>query len=126
MSQKILIVDDEENIIISLKFLMEQAGYDVAVALTGEDALAQLPVFQPDLIILDVMLPGIDGYEVCRRIHADARFPHVKIVMLTAKGREMERQRGIRLGADAYITKPFSTKELLQQVRILVELPTIK
>jgi DNA-binding response OmpR family regulator len=115
MAKKILIVDDEENIVISLEFLMEQAGYDLRVAKNGEEALEQVVSFAPDLILLDVMMPKINGFEVCRRIREGNQ--RIKIIMLTAKGREVEITKGLAMGADAYITKPFSTKELMAQVR---------
>ena len=116
MSKKVLIVDDEANIVISLEFLMEQAGYLVDVARTGDEALAKLDSFAPNLILLDVMLPGINGFDICQRIRQTAAWQQIKVVMLTAKGREVEITKGLALGADAYITKPFSTKTLLAEV----------
>lgn len=116
MSKKVLIVDDEANIVISLEFLMEQAGYTVDVARTGDEALAKIAGFTPDLILLDVMLPGINGFDICQRIRQTPAWRHIKVVMLTAKGREVEITKGLALGADAYITKPFSTKALLAEV----------
>lgn len=117
MSQKVLIVDDETNIVISLEFLIAQAGYDLRVAHNGQEALEQVAAFEPDLILLDVMLPHINGFEVCRRVRENPAWQRIKIIMLTAKGREVEVTKGLALGADAYVTKPFSTKELLAQVR---------
>jgi len=117
MSKKILIVDDEANIVLSLEFLMTQAGYTVDAARTGEEALEKLATFVPDLILLDVMLPGINGYDICQRVRQTPAWQWMKIVMLTAKGREVERAKGMALGANAYITKPFSTKELLAEVQ---------
>jgi len=116
MSKKVLIVDDEVNIVISLEFLMEQAGYTVDVARTGDEALAKIAGFAPDLILLDVMLPGMNGFDICQRIRQTPAWQHMKVVMLTAKGREVEITKGLALGADAYITKPFSTKALLAEV----------
>lgn len=116
MSKKVLIVDDEVNIVISLEFLMEQAGYTVEVARTGDEALAKIAGFKPDLILLDVMLPGINGFDICQRIRQTPAWQHMKVMMLTAKGREVEITKGLALGADAYITKPFSTKALLAEV----------
>ena len=116
MSKKVLIVDDEVNIVISLEFLMEQAGYTVDVARSGDEALAKIAGFRPDLILLDVMLPGINGFDICQRIRQTSAWQHMKVVMLTAKGREVEITKGLALGADAYITKPFSTKALLAEV----------
>jgi len=116
MSRKVLIVDDEANIVISLEFLMEQAGYTVDIARTGDEALAKIADFAPDLILLDVMLPGMNGFDICQRIRQTPAWRHIKVVMLTAKGREVEITKGLALGADAYITKPFSTKALLAEV----------
>ena len=117
MQKKILIVDDEPNILISLEFLMERAGYVVRCVETGDQALAQLDEFQPDLILLDVMLPGMDGFEVCQRVRQTQAWSQIKIVMLTAKGRDVEVAKGLALGANAYITKPFSTKALIAEVQ---------
>lgn len=116
MSKKVLIVDDEANIVISLEFLMEQAGYLVDVARSGDEALAKITRFAPDLILLDVMLPGMNGFDLCQRIRQTPAWQHMKVIMLTAKGREVEITKGLALGADAYITKPFSTKALLAEV----------
>ena len=120
MTKKILIADDEVNIVISLEFLVEQAGYQLQSAHTGEDVLQKIASFQPDLILLDVMMPKINGFEVCRRVRQNPDWQHIKIIMLTAKGREVEVAKGLALGADAYIIKPFSTKELMAEIeRIL-------
>jgi two-component system, OmpR family, alkaline phosphatase synthesis response regulator PhoP len=120
MPQKILIVDDEPNIVLSLEFLMEQSGFQVAIARDGEDALQQMESFKPDLILLDVMMPVRNGYEVCQKIRENSAWDRVKIVMLSAKGRDLEVSKGLALGADAYVTKPFSTKELIAQVQGLL------
>jgi DNA-binding response OmpR family regulator len=117
VAKKVLIVDDEVNIVISLEFLMEQAGYELRVAQNGQEAMEAVESFQPDLILLDVMMPKVNGFDVCRRIREDPARKNTKIVMLTAKGREVEVTKGLALGADAYITKPFSTKELMAEVR---------
>lgn len=117
MRHKIIIADDEANIVISLEFLMQQSGYEVRIARDGEEALAQMAAFQPDLILLDVMLPLRNGFEVCQKIRENPNWNHVKIIMLSAKGRGLEVSKGLALGANAYITKPFSTKELIRQVR---------
>ncbi len=116
MPKKVLIVDDEVNIVISLEFLMQQAGYSVEVARSGEVALEKLATFQPDLILLDVMLPGISGFDLCQRIRQTPAWAAIRIVMLSAKGRDVEITKGLALGANAYITKPFSTKALLAEV----------
>jgi len=117
MSKKILIVDDEPNIVISLEFLMKKEGFEVAVATDGEEALAQVASFNPDLILLDVMMPRKSGFEVCEALRADPARAGLLIVMLTAKGRDTEVAKGLAIGADAYVTKPFSTKDLLARVK---------
>ncbi|MGB8432702.1 MAG: response regulator [Burkholderiales bacterium] len=121
MAHRILIADDEPNIVLSLEFLMKREGYEVRVAENGDDALAQVAEFMPDLVLLDVMLPRRNGFEVCQQIRASPRSPDVKVVMLTAKGRDTEMQKGLALGADAYITKPFATKELVARVKDLLD-----
>ena len=121
MTHKILIVDDEPNIVLSLEFLMEQSGFEVAVARDGDEALAQMANFQPDLVLLDIMLPKKNGYEVCQEIRATPHWAGVRVLMLSAKGRELEVSKGLALGADGYVTKPFSTRELISQVRRLLE-----
>lgn len=123
MASRILIVDDEPNIVISLEYLMKREGWETAVAADGEAALAALEKVLPDLVILDVMLPRMNGFEVCRRIRADLRWRSLRILMLTAKGRETEVEKGLGLGADAYVTKPFSTKDLVAQIRALLGTP---
>ena len=117
MSKRILIVDDEPNIVISLEFLMKKEGFEVAVASDGEEALAQVAGFDPDLVLLDVMMPKKSGFEVCKALRADPSRAGLLIVMLTAKGRDTEVAKGLAIGADAYVTKPFSTKELLARVK---------
>ncbi len=117
MSKRVLIADDEPNIVMSLEFLMQRAGYQVQVAGNGEDALRMATDSRPDLMLLDVMLPKMNGFEVCQKIRANPGCASVKIVMLTAKGRDTEVAKGLAIGADAYVTKPFSTKDLLAQVR---------
>ncbi|MCB9159777.1 MAG: response regulator [Caldilineaceae bacterium] len=117
MSKNVLIVDDEPNIVISLEFLMEQAGYTTAVARTGDEALARIADFAPDLILLDVMLPGMSGFDICQTVRQTPDWQHIKIIMLTAKGRDVEVSKGLALGANAYITKPFSTKALMAEVQ---------
>ncbi|GAB4188445.1 MAG: hypothetical protein OHK0022_00340 [Roseiflexaceae bacterium] len=113
----ILIVDDEPNILLSLEFLMQQHGYQTATAQNGDEALALAGSFAPDLVLLDVMLPQRNGIEVCRMLRAGPLGGRVKIILLTARGRAADIENGQRAGADAYITKPFSTKDLLAQVR---------
>ena len=117
MTKKILIVDDEPNIVISLEFLMKKEGFAVAVANDGDEALALVASFNPDLVLLDVMMPKKSGFEVCEALRADPQYAGLKIVMLTAKGRDTEMAKGLAIGADAYVTKPFSTKELVDKVK---------
>ena len=122
MTKKILIVDDEPNIVISLEFLMKREGFQVAVAVDGEEALAKIADMAPDLVLLDVMMPKKSGFEVCQEIRANPAWTAIKIIMLTAKGRDTEVQKGMALGADAYVTKPFSTKDLVIKVRSVLGL----
>jgi len=117
MAKKILIVDDEPNIVLSLEFLMKKEGFEVAVAGDGDEALAKVAAFAPDLVLLDVMMPKKSGFEVCEALRADPARAALKIVMLTAKGRDTEVAKGLALGADAYVTKPFSTKDLVARVK---------
>ena len=121
MNKKILIVDDEPNIVISLEYLMKKEGFEVAVANDGDAALVMVADFRPDLVLLDVMMPKKSGYEVCQQMRADPALAGIKVVMLTAKGRESEVAKGIALGADAYVTKPFSTKDLVARVKSMLE-----
>jgi DNA-binding response OmpR family regulator len=120
MASKVLIVDDEPNIVLSLEFLMKQQGYETRVARDGDEALAEVEGFRPDLVLLDVMLPRRDGFEVCQRLRADG-WSELKILMLTAKGRDVEIEKGLALGADGYVTKPFSTAELVARVADMLE-----
>ena len=120
MPKEILIVDDEPSIVVPIQFLMEQQGYNVLVAENGESALDIIYKYKPDLILLDIMLPRIDGYEVCEIVRLDPRYRDIKIIFLTAKGREVEIAKGLALGADAYITKPFSNTELVAKVKELL------
>ena len=121
MSQRILIVDDEPNIVISLEFLLRREGYEVVVAQDGVEALAQVRAERPDMAILDVMMPHRNGFEVCQDLRQDPEFKDLRIMMLTAKGRDTEVSKGMALGADIYMTKPFSTKELIAKVKALIE-----
>lgn len=120
MAKKILIADDEQNIVISIEFLLRREGFEVVVAGDGEEALAKARSEKPDLLLLDVMMPKMNGFDVCQALRADAQLAGIRVLMLTAKGRETEVSKGLGLGADAYMTKPFSTKELVSQVRILL------
>ncbi|MDP2245402.1 response regulator transcription factor [Pseudomonas sp.] len=116
MSKTVLIADDEPNIVISLEFLLEQAGYQVMVAHDGQEALEAIQRKPPDLVLLDVMMPRLSGFDVCQKIRENPQWQHIRVVMLTAKGREVEISKGLALGANAYITKPFSTQALLAQI----------
>jgi DNA-binding response OmpR family regulator len=120
MGKKILIADDEPNIVVSLEFLMKQKGYAVRVANTGEDALAAIGEFGPDLILLDVMMPHMSGYDLCQRVRENPAWQAIRIIMLSAKGRDIEVTKGMAVGADAYVTKPFSTKDLIAKVQELL------
>jgi two-component system, OmpR family, alkaline phosphatase synthesis response regulator PhoP len=117
MAQRILIADDEENIVISLEYLMKREGFEVLIARDGEQALEMIRAELPDLVLLDVMMPKKSGFEVCQEVKTDPQLRAVKILMLTAKGRETEIAKGLALGADSYVTKPFSTKDLVERVR---------
>jgi len=120
VSKKILVADDEANIVTALVFMLERSGYLVRVATTGDAALREIEAFAPDLVLLDIMMPGVSGFEVCQRVRQNPAWQHVKIVMLTARGRDVDTAKGLALGADAYVTKPFSTKELLGEVKRLL------
>ncbi len=123
MPRQALIVEDEENILLSLEFLLTQEGYAVTTAGDGAAALQAVNKQTPDLVLLDVMLPLIDGFEVCRQMRANPALRNTRIIMVTARGRETEIKRGMALGADAYLTKPFSTRELMDIIRMLLAEP---
>ena len=116
MTKKILIVDDEPNIVAALEFLLQRTGYEVLSAQDGDAALKLVEQHLPDLVLLDVMMPRKSGYEVCQRIRERADWQHIKIIILSAKGREAEINKGLSLGADFYVTKPFSTKDLVVKI----------
>ena len=120
MGHSVLVVDDEPNILMSLEYLMKQAGYDVRIARDGEEAMLAVEDTPPDLMLLDVMMPKRDGFDVCQSIRGNGALDSVRIIMLTAKGRDIEREKGLALGADDYITKPFSTREVLAKVKDLL------
>jgi DNA-binding response OmpR family regulator len=117
MSQKVLIADDEPNIVVSLEFMMKREGHQVVVVRDGVAALEAIRRERPRLVLLDAMMPGMSGFDVCEAVRADAGLRDTRILMLTAKGRETDVARGMGAGADAYVTKPFSTRELVQKVR---------
>jgi DNA-binding response OmpR family regulator len=119
MPRKVLIVDDEPNIVLSLQFLMRKGGFETSTARDGDEALAEVERFRPDLLLLDAMMPNRDGFEVCQKLRASG-WTDLKIVMLTAKGREAEVAKGMAVGADAYVTKPFSTRDLVERVNQLL------
>lgn len=116
---RILIVDDEPNIVTSLEFIMRKSGFETAVARDGDEALAEVERFRPDLVLLDTMMPRRDGYEVCQTLRSSG-WDDLKIVMLTAKGREAEVAKGLAVGADSYVVKPFSTRDLVEHVTELL------
>lgn len=120
MTARVLVVEDEESILLSLEFLLDKEGYAVSTARDGATALQLLERQSPDLVLLDVMLPLLDGFELCRTIRADPALAQTRIMLVTARGREAEIARGLALGADAYLTKPFSTRELMDTVRALL------
>ncbi len=121
MPKKILIVDDEPSIIVPVQFLMEQNGYDVMVAFSGEEAMEIIAEKKVDLILLDIMLPVIDGFEVCQRVRENLQWNKIKIILLTALGSDANVEKGLALGANAYITKPFSNIEIVDKVKELLE-----
>jgi DNA-binding response OmpR family regulator len=121
MSHKVLIADDEPNIVVSLEFLMKREGHEVSIARDGEQALSMVRALRPDLVLLDAMMPFKSGFEVLQALRADEAVSATKVLMLTAKGREDDIAKGLALGADGYMTKPFSTRELAARVRRMLE-----
>jgi DNA-binding response OmpR family regulator len=120
LAYKILIVDDEPNIVVSLEFLMKREGYEVSVARDGIEALERILRERPDVVLLDVMMPGKTGFEVCQAVRADESLAATRILLLSAKGRETDVAKGLALGANGYMTKPFSTRDLALRVRELL------
>ncbi len=120
MAKYVLIVDDEPNIVLSLEFLMKKEAYEVLSVSNGDEAMQAIAEKIPDLILLDVMMPRKDGYEVCQELRSNPSWKDIKIIMLTAKGRDVEREKGMALGADDYVTKPFATQELVEKVKTLL------
>jgi DNA-binding response OmpR family regulator len=116
MTHKVLIADDEPNIVISLEYLMKRAGYQVSIARDGQEALDAIRRDRPRLVLLDVMMPKKSGHEVCQELRADEQIRDTLVLMLTAKGRDTDVDKGLGVGADAYMTKPFATKELVAKV----------
>ena len=120
MPKQVLIADDEPNIVAALEYLLQRSGYEVRVARSGDEALKLIEQHPPDLVLLDVMMPQRSGYEVCQRVREREDWRHIKIVMLSARGRDVEVNKGMSLGADLYITKPFSTSELVATINGLL------
>jgi DNA-binding response OmpR family regulator len=121
VKKKILAVDDEPNILMSIEFILEMEGYEVHVARDGEEALEVAERVRPDLILLDVNMPRKDGYEVCRILREREDSAGTKVIMLTAKGQTLEKKKGLEVGADEYVTKPFSAEDLLKKIRTMLE-----
>ncbi len=117
---RVLIVEDEPNIVLSLEFLLQREGYDTAVAADGEEALALARQLRPDVVLLDIMMPKRNGYEVCRAIRGDPDLAATPVIMVSAKGQEVEVLKGLELGASAYITKPFGNAEILEAIRAVL------
>jgi DNA-binding response OmpR family regulator len=120
MSYTILIADDEPNILISLEFLMKREGYVVQLARDGQEAVDAIIEYRPDLVLLDVMMPKKTGFDVCQEVRAHEHVKDTRILMLTAKGRDTDVAKGLALGVNAYMTKPFATKELVEKVKSLL------
>ena len=121
MTQKIVIADDEPNLVIPLEYMLKREGYEVTVARDGQEALDAIARVKPQLVLLDVMMPRKSGFDVCQALRADEANRELRILLLTAKGRDDDVAKGLALGADAYVTKPFSPKELVAKVRELLE-----
>ena len=120
-AQQVLVIEDEANILLSLRFVLEQAGYEVRTAASGREGLAELQRQRPDLLILDLMLPDVSGYELCQQVRADQELADIPVLVLTARAQQTERLKGIEVGATEYVTKPFRVSDLLGRVARLVE-----
>lgn len=118
---KVLVVDDEPNILMSLEFLMKKKGYEVYIARNGAEAINLIRGQQPAVIVLDIMMPEVDGYEVCEFVKQTPEHKHIRVIFLTAKGKESDIEKGYKVGADLYMTKPFSTRELMQRISEFTE-----
>ena len=118
---KVLLVDDEPNILVALEFLVKKEGYRVFKAQNGEQALAAMAAEQPNIVLLDVMMPGMDGFELARKIRANGKYDHTRIIFLTAKGTQEDRFQGYATGGEVYITKPFDNDELINTINEVVE-----
>ena len=121
MTKKVLIADDEPNIVAAIEFLLRQRGHEVHTAPDGAEALRVVERVVPDLVLLDVMMPQASGYEVCQIIRQRPEWRHIKIIMLSAKGRDSEVVKGYAVGADVYVTKPFSTRDLMARIDGLLD-----
>lgn len=115
--KKVLIVDDEPNILMSLDFLMRKEGYEVFIARDGYEAIKIIDDDMPDIIVLDIMMPTVDGYEVCQYVKNDDKKKHIKVIFLSAKSKKEDIEKGYEMGADFYMTKPFSTRDLMKEVK---------
>ena len=120
MNKKVLLVDDEPNILLSLDFLMKKNGFEVFIARNGEEALQIAHHEQPAVIVLDVMMPKVDGYEVCQQVKTSPELTDTRVIFLSAKSKEIDRQKGYAAGADIYMAKPFSTRTLITEVKKLI------
>ena len=123
MTQRVVIADDEPNLVLPLEYMLKREGYEVTVARDGQEALEAIARVDPHLVLLDVMMPRKSGFDVCQMLRADEAHRDLRIMLLTAKGRDDDVAKGLALGADAYVVKPFSPRELLQKVRELLERP---
>jgi DNA-binding response OmpR family regulator len=126
MAKRVLIAEDEPSIVTSLEFLMKRSGLETRAARDGEEALTLLATFRPHLVLLDIMLPRRSGLELCRLIRADAALAGTRVLMLTAMGGSRDIEHGLSAGADDYLTKPFSTQELVTRVQALLEDPALR
>lgn len=122
MRKKVLIVDDEPNIVMSLEYLMRKNDFEVFIARNGTEALNLLSGKVPDLILLDIMMPDVDGYEICMMVRENPRLKDCKVIFLSAKSKISDIEKGLEIGADLYITKPFSTRNLLKSVNELLDI----
>lgn len=118
--KKVLVVDDDPYILMSLEFLMRKAGFDVSIARNGSEALEIIDRNLPALVVLDIMMPDVDGYEICRYIKSDESRKHCKVIFLSAKSKESDLRKGLEIGADDYMTKPFSTRDLVARTKALL------
>jgi len=121
---RILVVDDEIYIVHILDFSLGMEGYEVVTALDGEQALAKVKTEEPDLIVLDIMMPKLDGYETCKILKSDPETRHIPVILLSAKGRNVDQKMGFQVGADDYITKPFSPRKLVERINLILGQPT--